>query len=108
MTLKLIVLIRANTSRDVVEYGRGNNRFRVRQGSVVLVRLQSFRCVGAVDCLGARGQGNGVGEGDENQREGNETPAVIADVVEFEVVRGEVGLGRRTEPFKMSAWAVCN
>lgn len=54
-----------------------------------------------MDGLGSWGQGDGVGEGNEDQGEGDETPAVVADIVELEVVCGEVGLGGRSEPYVM-------
>lgn len=55
-----------------------------------------------MDCLGSWRQGNCVGEGDKDQGKGDETPAIVADVIELEVVRLEVSLSGRSEPWWMS------
>jgi hypothetical protein len=49
-------------------------------------------------CRGRAAERHGVCEGHEDEREGDETPAVVTDVVEFEVVWCEVELGGRSEP----------
>lgn len=98
VAVKLVVLVSTNASCDVVEHSRGNNSLCVWKSSVAPVGLERLRCVGAVDRFRGGRQGNGIGERDEDQGEGDETPAIVADVVEFEVVRGKVGLRRRAEP----------
>jgi hypothetical protein len=56
-------------------------------------------------CRRSGGEGHGVGEGDEDQGQCDKTPAVVADVIEFEVVGGEVELGRGAEPCDASVVA---
>ena len=76
MTRHLVMLIRANARRDMVEHRRSHYRLRIRD-------RRELRC-------GCGVEGYGVCEGDEDQREGDETPAIVADVVCFEVVGSEV------------------
>jgi hypothetical protein len=68
-----------------VEHRRSNHPLRIRDARELHRR--------------GGGKRHGVGEGDEDQSEGDETPAVIADVVEFEVVGRQVELRGRSEPF---------
>ena len=70
------MLVRANARCDMMEYRRSHYRLRIWNCS-------ELRCGRGVERYG-------VGEGDEDQREGDETPAVVADVVCFEVVGSEV------------------
>lgn len=86
MRVELVVLICARRRRDVVEDSSGDNGFCVA------------RCGGQVGPGAGRAEWDSVVQGDQNQGEGQETPAVVADGVEFEVVGEEVELGRRAEP----------
>ena len=86
MGIKLVVLVRADTSRNVVEHSGRNDSLCVRKSSIVSVRLQRLGCIGAVDRFRCWRQGNGVRERNEDQGKGDETPSVVADVVELEIV----------------------
>jgi hypothetical protein len=83
MAIQLIMLIRANACRDMMEHRRSNHSFRIRQGAARL-RSPSRR--------------HSIREGNEDQSERNQTPAVVAHVVELEVVGCEVGLRGWAEP----------
>jgi hypothetical protein len=83
MAIQLIMLIRPNARRNMMEHRRRYHRLRIRQ------RAARLAC---------SSRGHRVREGHEDQRERNQTPAVVAHVVEFEVVGGEVGLRGRAEP----------
>jgi hypothetical protein len=83
MAIKLIMLVRSNSRCNVVKHGCSYHSLRIRQ------RAASFRC---------SGRGHRVGEAHEDQGECDEAPAVVADVVEFEVVGREIGLRGRAEP----------
>ena len=83
------MLVRANARSNVVENRRCHNGLGVGYAG-------EFCCGGPPG--GGGGEGNGVCEGNEDQGEGYQAPAVVADVVEFEVVGGEVELGGGTEP----------
>jgi len=76
MTRHLVMLVRANPRRDMMEHRRSYHRLRIRN------RSELRRRCGV--------EGYGVGEGDEDQREGDETPAVVADIVGFEIVGRKV------------------
>ena len=60
----------------MVKHRRSHYRLRIRD-------RRELRCGRGVERYG-------VCEGDEDQREGDETPAVVADIVSFEVVGSEV------------------
>jgi hypothetical protein len=96
--IELVVLVCANTSCNVVEHSGCDNSLRVRKSAVASIGLQSLGCIGAVDRFRCRRQRNGVRKRDKDQGKGNETPAIVAHVVEFEVVCFEQGLRRRSEP----------
>lgn len=87
------MLIRANARSNVVENRRCHNGLGVGYAG-------EFCCGGPPGGPpgGGGGEGDGVCEGNEDQGEGYQAPAVVADVVEFEVVGGEVELGGGTEP----------
>jgi hypothetical protein len=69
----------------MMEHGRSHHTLRIRDRR----RL----------CGGPVVEGHGVCERDQDQGECDEAPAVVADVVEFEVVGGEVELRGRSEPW---------
>jgi len=83
MAIQLIMLIRANARRDVMKHGGRNHRLHIRQGAARF-RRPSRR--------------HSVCEGHKDQGERNQAPAVVAHVVELEIVGGKVGLGGRAEP----------
>lgn len=80
------MLIRANPSCHVMEHCRSDDCFCVRNSS----RFRGW---------GGRREGYSVVKGYEDQGEGDEAPTIVADVVEFQVVRCEVELGWGTEPW---------
>lgn len=70
------MLVRANARCDMMEHRRSHYRLRIWNRS-------ELRCGRGVE-------GYGVCEGDEDQREGDEAPAVVTNVVGFEIVGSEV------------------
>lgn len=83
MAIQFIMLIRANTRCDMMKNGGRNNSLRIRQ------RAAGFR---------RPRRRHGIREGNEDQGERNQTPSVVAHVVELKVVGREVGLRGRPEP----------
>jgi hypothetical protein len=83
MAVQLVMLVRSDTRRDMVEHGRRNYSFRIRQ--------RAARSRGT--CRWHR-----VREGNEDQGKSDETPTIIAHVVELEIVGCEVGLRGWAEP----------
>lgn len=81
------MLVRADASGNVMENCSGHDSFSIGYASQLRCRCG--------------GEGHGVGERYKYQGEGDEAPAVVADVVEFEVVGGEVELRRRAEPWRL-------
>jgi hypothetical protein len=91
MRIQLVVLIRAEACRDVMEQRRGNHGLCVRQ-----------RPAGFARAL----RGHRVREPDENQRQRDQAPPVVAHVVQLQVVGHQVGLRRRAEPPDYHQWVV--
>lgn len=87
MARQLIMLVRADTRRDVMKDRGRDNGFGIRHRRKLLHRLRSKRY--------------GVGKGNKDQSECNEAPAVVAHVVCFEVVGCEVKLRGGTEPLEV-------
>lgn len=52
MAIELVVLIRADARRDVVEHGRSNDGLRVRQRTTGPAGLERLGGVGAMNRLG--------------------------------------------------------
>jgi len=82
MTRQLVMLIRPNPRRDVMKQRRSHHSLCVRDRA----------------SLRSRRKWHSVCKGDEDEGEGNETPAVVANVVGLKVVGGEVQLRRGAEP----------
>jgi hypothetical protein len=99
MSIKFVVLIRAEPSRDMMEDRRSDNRLCVRQRTSR--RTKRLGCIGRVHSFGASRKGNGVCERDEDQSECDQAPAVVLYVVEFEVIGSQVGLRGRAEPYAL-------
>lgn len=83
MAVQLVMLVRANSGGDVMKHCSSDNSSRIRQRTA---------------CFRRSGRWHRVGEADQDEGESNEAPAIVAHVVEFEIVGCEVGLGRWTEP----------
>jgi hypothetical protein len=83
MAVQLVVLVSSNARRDMVEHRRRNYSFCIRQCATGLRSPGRWHC---------------VGEGDEDQGEGDETPAIVSYIIKLEIVGCEVGLRGWAEP----------
>ena len=78
------MLICTDTCGNMVKDGSSDYSLCVRYRGELLGRLGR--------------EGYGIGKGNEDQSQSNKAPAVVADVIRFEIIGREVPLGRWAKP----------